>query len=93
MLDKDGEFTQRNIQCVNKKRTTPLQQVEYICREGRNDYKTAFAIFGFRYVLAEGDFPMEQAEFTAIAVYSDMERTGWFESSDPLLNRLFDCTL
>ena len=38
MLDKDGEFTQRNIQCVNKKRTTPLQQVEYICREGRNDY-------------------------------------------------------
>lgn len=93
MLDKDGEFTQRNIQCVNKKRTTPLQQVEYICREGRNDYKTAFAIFGFRYVLAEGDFPMEQAEFIAIAVYSDMERTGWFESSDPLLNRLFDCTL
>lgn len=93
MLDKDGEFTQENIQCSNKKKTTPLQQVEYICRDGRNDYKTTFAIFGFQYVLVESDFAIDPADFTAIAVYSDLERTGWFESSNGLLNRFFDCTL
>ena len=93
LLDGDGEFTQKNIQCSNKKITTPLQQVEYTCKDGRNDYKTAFAIFGFQYVLVEGDAQFRPEEFTAIAVYSDMERTGWFDSSNGLLNKLFDCTL
>ena len=93
MLGGDGEFTQKNIQCSNRKTTTPLQQVIYTCREGRNDYKTTFAIFGFRYVLVEGDAAVCPEDYTAIAVYSHMERTGWFESSNHLLNRLFDCTL
>ena len=93
MLDEAGEFTQKNIQCSNKKITTPLQQICYTCKAGKNDYKTTFAIFGFQYVLAESEFPLNAEDFTAIAVYSDLERTGWFESSNPLLNKLFDCTL
>ena len=93
LLDRDGEFTQKNIQCAGKRKTTPLQQVEYTCKDGRNDYKTTFAIFGFQYVLVETDVDLSPADFTAIAVYSDLERTGWFDSSNELLNRLFDCTL
>lgn len=93
LLDKDGEFTQKNIQCSNKRKTTPLQQVEYTCKDGRNGYKTTFAIFGFQYILVESDFTIDPADFTAIAVYSDLERTGWFDSSNELLNRLFSCTL
>lgn len=42
LLDENGEFTQKNIQCSNKHTTTPLQQVIYTCKEGRNDYKTTF---------------------------------------------------
>ncbi|MBR6322306.1 MAG: family 78 glycoside hydrolase catalytic domain, partial [Lachnospiraceae bacterium] len=93
LIDQDGEFTQKNIQCSNKKKTTPLQEVDYICREGRNDYKTTFAIFGFQYVLVEGD-PVEWTpeDFTAIAVYSDMEETGRFSSSNELLDKLVDST-
>lgn len=93
MLDKNGEFTQKNIQCSNKHTTSPLQQVEYFCKAGENHYKTTFAIFGFQYILVEADCPIDPADFTAIAVYSDLERSGWFESSNELLNRLFDCTL
>lgn len=93
LLDRDGEFTQKNIQCSNKKKTTPLQQVEYLCKDGRNDYKTTFAIFGFQYILVETDVTFAPDDFTAIAVYSDLERTGWFESSNELLNRLVDCTV
>lgn len=93
MLDKNGEFTQTNIQCSNKKKTTPLQQIEYTCREGQNFYKTTFAIFGFQYVLVEGDVALDPARCSAIAVFSDLERTGWFTSSNQLLNQLFSCTV
>ena len=93
MLDSDGEFTQKNIQLSRKGITTPLQQVDYSCAEGRNEYKTTFAVFGFQYVLVETDVPFDQEDFTAIAVYSDLEQTGWFSSSNKLLDQLFDATL
>ncbi len=93
LLDESGEFTQKNIQCSNQKITTPLQQVDYTCAEGRNDYKTTFAVFGFQYVLVETEVPFRPEDFTAIAVYSDLERTGWFESSNDLLNRFFEATV
>ncbi|MCR5664141.1 MAG: glycoside hydrolase family 78 protein [Oscillospiraceae bacterium] len=93
LLDKDGEFTQKNIQLSNRGKTTPLQQVDYTCAEGRNEYKTRFAVFGFRYVQVETDAECRPEDFTAHAVYSDLERTGWFESSGELLNKFFEATV
>lgn len=93
LLDENGEFTQKNIQCASKKITTPLQQVEFTCKEGENHYKTTFAVFGFQYILVETDVPFEPEDFTAVAVYSDMERTGWFESSSELLDRFVENTV
>ncbi|MGN0998468.1 MAG: family 78 glycoside hydrolase catalytic domain [Faecousia sp.] len=93
MLDAEGEFTQKNIQCANKKITTPLQQVDYTCKEGENHYKTAFAIFGFQYVQVETEAPFRAEDFTAIAVYSNMPRTGFFESSNELLNQFVEATV
>ncbi len=92
LMDGAGEFTQRNIQCVNKRVTTPLQQVLYTCREGENHHKTAFAIFGFQYVLVEGDAELKTEDVTAIAVYTDMEETCRFDSSNALLNKFVDAT-
>lgn len=80
LLDENGEFTQKNIQCSSKKITTPLQQVIYTCKEGKNHYKTTFAIFGFQYVLVETDVAFQSEDFAAIAVYSDMERTGFLKA-------------
>ncbi|MBD5084953.1 MAG: family 78 glycoside hydrolase catalytic domain [Clostridiales bacterium] len=93
MLDENGEFTQKNIQLSMRNKTTPLQQVEYFCREGENHYKTRFAIFGFQYALVETDVSFHPENFTAIAVYSDLETTARFESSNPLLNKLVENTL
>lgn len=94
MFDEEGEFTQKNIQCANKKRTrvTPLQQIIYTCKEGTNEYKTKFAIFGFQYVLIEGDVEWKPEDFTAIAVYSDMEETMSFSCSHELINKFVKCT-
>lgn len=94
MFDENGEFTQKNFQCANKKRTrvTPLQKIEYYCKDGLNEYKTKFAIFGFQYVLIETDVEWKKEDFTAIAVYSDMEETLSFGSSNELLNKLVEAT-
>ncbi|MBQ9879114.1 MAG: family 78 glycoside hydrolase catalytic domain [Clostridia bacterium] len=92
MLDSDGNLTLKNIQCSTKTKTTPLQKIEYTCREGFNEYKTAFSVFGFRYAEVETDAAFTADGFTAYAVYSDMEQTGFFESSNELLNRFVSAT-
>ena len=93
MLDKSGELTLKNIQCANKKITTPLQKVEYICKKGENLYKTKFAIFGFQYAEVDTTLEINPNDFTAIAVYSDLEETGSFDSSNRLLNQFVKNTM
>lgn len=92
LLDENGEFTQKNIQTVSREKASPLQQVDYTCKEGENHYKTRFAIFGFQYVLVETDVEIHASDFTAIAVYSDMEETCEFSSSNELLNKFVENT-
>ena len=93
MLDENGDLTLKNIQCSSKKKTTPLQKIEYICKEGMNEYKTTFAIFGFQYAEVQTDLDICADDFTAYAIYSDMEQTGFFESSNELLNKFVDATV
>ncbi|MBQ6215273.1 MAG: family 78 glycoside hydrolase catalytic domain [Oscillospiraceae bacterium] len=90
MLDEDGNLTLKNIQCIGKKKTSPLQQIDYSCGEGRNEYKTTFSIFGFRYAEVETDVELLPENIEAIAVYSDLRETGHFESSNELLNRFVE---
>ncbi len=92
MLDESGELTLKNIQCTSKKITTPLQKVEYTCKDGVNEYKTNFAIFGFRYMEIDTDIEVKAEDFTAIAVYSDMDEVGFFDSSNELLNKFVKAT-
>lgn len=93
MMKSDGEFTQDNFQLVFGKHVTPLQQVIYTCKEGHNQYKTRFSIFGFQYVQVEADFDINPQDFEAIAVYSNLERTGFFDCSHPLVNGLVHATV
>ena len=92
MFDEHGEFTQKNIQCATKKRQTPLQEITYTAKDGLNEYKTKFAIFGFQYALIEGDIDWKSEDFTAIAVYSDMEETLEFNCSHDLINKFVENT-
>jgi alpha-L-rhamnosidase len=89
------EFTQTNINpkmVGNKASIQPFQKIVYHCKEGINHYKTKFAIFGFQYVLVESDVLFDEKDFTAIAVYSDMEDCLTFASDHNLLNRFVECT-
>ncbi len=83
-LDKDGKFSTAN--CDGG--MAEFQEITYICKGAkREEYCPHFAYFGFRYALIEG---ADDGEFTAIAVYSDMEETGDFRCSNPLINKLVE---
>lgn len=86
VLDQQGNFytaNYRNAKC----------RYHYICKEGRQTYKTRLTYYGFRYIRVNA-FPggvgkVNADSFTAIAVHSHMARTGYIAASDPMLNRLF----
>ena len=87
-LDGDGNFTDQNLDTVGRKK--PLHQVvEYICKDGLNEYTPTMCIFGFQYVKVETDITITGEEFTAHAVYSDMEQKATFECSNSLVTQFF----
>ena len=89
-LDENGNFTQKNFDPGERNKNGGIpQKIEYICKDGLNVYKPGFAIFGFRYARVETDVDLSRAEFTAVAVYSQMEQTGFFECGSADVNRLF----
>lgn len=86
-LDENGNFTTANFQ--NPRKPECYQQVRYICREGKNEYRPTKCYFGFRYVKVEGDIELHTEDFTAVAISSQMEQTGFFECGIPAVNQLF----
>ena len=87
VMDKEGNFYTENYRSAKAKYL-------YTCKEGRQTYRPKLTFFGFRYIRVD-QFPggaenVKPENFTAVAVHSDMKRTGYLNSSNPLLNRLFD---
>ena len=93
MLDSEGELTLKNIQCTFKGKQTPLQEIDYTCKEGLNEYKPKFYYGGFKYAQIDTEIPFNLQDFRAIAVYSNFEETSSFECSNTLLNQFYKNTL
>mgnify|MGYP000568058100 CR=1 FL=1 len=91
VLDGKGNFTIENFQ---NKAVPTKQQIDYICREGRNKYHPTKTYMGFRYVKVEADFEIDPAAFRAVAVYSDIRTTAefflWRIRSESVISK---CTL
>ena len=91
-LDEAGNFTQKNLGFrVNKKTGSPEQTVQYVLKEGTQTYKPQASVHGFQLVKLEG-WPEEVVprNFSAIAVYSDLEQTGTFTCSNEKVNKLVE---
>lgn len=76
--------------------TRPLRTARatdrYILRgEDEETWEPRFTFHGFRYAEVEG-WPGELRanDILAVVCHSDLERTGWFDCSNPLLNRLHE---
>lgn len=85
VLDQEGNIYFGNIR-------TAKQEVTYITKgEGVETYAPHFTFQGFRYVKVEG-YPTEGRLpldlFSGEVIHTDMEQTGSFECSNPLVNQL-----
>ncbi len=86
VLDSDGNFYTANLR-------TAQNRNEYILSgEGEETFKPLFCFQGFRYIRLD-EFPagveVLPENFTAIAIYSDMDRTGDFSCGYDKINQLY----
>ncbi|WP_141504837.1 alpha-L-rhamnosidase [Paenibacillus luteus] len=83
VLDADGNFYRDNIRAAK-------QIIRYTLKGGEQEtYEPHFTFQGFRYAKLTG-FPdtIQAEDFTGVVLHSDMEPTGSFHCSDPLINQL-----
>ncbi|GAB3616114.1 glycoside hydrolase family 78 protein [Okibacterium endophyticum] len=80
---EDGELALRPL------RNAAATDVFELDGSGDEVFEPRFTFHGFRYAQIDG-WPgeVDPAAVTAIVLHTDMTRTGWFESSHTLLNRL-----
>ncbi|UYO96594.1 glycoside hydrolase family 78 protein [Microbacterium sp. M28] len=76
--------------------TRPLRAAEATDRytlagTGVEEWEPEFTFHGFRYAEIDG-WPgaFDPADVTAVVIHSDMERTGWFDTSHALVRRLHE---
>lgn len=84
VLDKDGNFYTENLRSAK-------EEIRFTCDGEPHTYKPSLSFQGFRYImLADWPDDVKLCDFTAIVVHSDMKRTGHFECSDMMVNKLFE---
>jgi alpha-L-rhamnosidase len=83
VLDKEGNFYTENLRAAKAQSTYILKG------SGEETLEPHFTFYGFRYIKIEG-YPGEikPENFSAVALYSDMQPTGAFSCSNPLINQL-----
>lgn len=83
VLDAEGNFYTANLRSA-KQEIRIITNGEALC------YKPYFTFQGFRYIrLTNWPEEVKAENFTAVAVYSEMHRTGEFHCSEPKLNQLY----
>lgn len=82
MLDADGNVYTENYRSAKA-------TLAVVCDGKEHTVKPEFTFYGFRYIAVEGINAPAASDFTAIAVYSDMKKTGSISTSSELLNKLF----
>lgn len=83
VLDKAGNFYIENLRAAKA-------QNKYILKgDGEETFRPHFSWQGYRYLKVEG-YPgeLKPENFEAVALYSDMKKTGNFTSSNKLINQL-----
>lgn len=83
VLDKEGNFYTANLRGAKA-------QDHYILRGGEEEvFEPHFTFHGFRYIRIDGwNGPIDPNDFTAVAIYSDMPKTGEFTCSNAMINQL-----
>ena len=79
---QDGCFYNDNLRSAKA-------EYAYISNGEAREIRPYFTFYGFRYVKVEGLEHLDPSDFTACVLHTALDRTGWVETSDPRVNRLF----
>ncbi len=83
VLDKAGNFYTENL------RTATSLSTYILSGNGEETFEPHFTFYGFRYIKIEGvRGEIIPENFPAVALYSDMPKTGSFTTSNALINQL-----
>ena len=83
VLDKAGNFYTENL------RTATSLSTYILSGNGEEIFEPHFTFYGFRYIKIEGvRGEINPENFPAVALYSDMPKTGSFSTSNALINQL-----
>ena len=83
MLNPDGTIYTANL------RAAKATDTFYLAEGPKRALEPYFTFHGFQYVEVTGlDYRPDLGDVTGIVVYSDLPRTGWFDCSEPLVNKL-----
>ena len=80
ILNRDGSLNTKFLR-------TAKATAAYTCRDGAQEYSPRLTYMGFRYISISG-IDEADVDVSALALYSDIERTGDFTCSNEMLNRL-----
>ncbi len=85
ILDKDGNFYTENLRSAKA-------VVKAVSDGTERVLKPTFSYQGFRYIMLEGfeDEEINLDNFTAVVVFSDMKRTGYFACGNDLVQQLYE---
>jgi alpha-L-rhamnosidase len=81
VLDKEGNFYTDNLRGAQ-------QETKYTLNGEQQLLEPHFTFQGFRYIKITYSGKLDESNLTAVAIYSDMAPTGFFTSSDKLVNQL-----
>lgn len=83
ILDEQGNFYTANLRHAK-------QELIYILKgQGVESYEPCFTFQGFRFIKITGAGQLiDTGNIRAVAIYSDMKKTGTFHTSDSLINQL-----
>lgn len=81
VLDKEGNFFTENL------RAAEATDRFVLTGNGVETFEPHFTFHGFRFIKVEGATP-KASDLTGMVIHSDMKETGFFETSNPLINQL-----
>ncbi len=83
---QNGDFYRENLR-------TARAEFSYVSNGRERNVRPHFTFYGFRYVKVVGLREGQQLTFRAYRIMSDIEQTGWIETSNEKVNQLFANTI
>jgi len=83
VLDKEGNFYTENLRAARS------ENIYFLHGKGQETLHPHFTFHGFRFIKISGySGDLKNDDLSAVVLHSDMDTTGFFSCSNPLLNQL-----